>query len=84
MPQALKRSIPWLLCAVLFACCLLLAGAVGHLEVLRRDHTMRITKAEADARTAFGKLYELEERHADEIEAARGAASVELWTAQSA
>lgn len=79
-----ERRIAWALVGVLFACCLVLAAAVGYLEPQREAQATRIQGLEADVRTALGKLYDQQERHGDELEAARGEASVELWNIQQA
>jgi hypothetical protein len=79
----MKRSLPWLLVAALFACCMVLAGLGFHLEVLRQEHAARIQKLEGDVRSALGKLYDQQERQSEELDAAEGRASIELWKARA-
>lgn len=80
----MNRSACAVIGGILFATSLVLAAAVGYLEPQREAQAARIQKLEADIRSVTGKLYDLQERQADELEAARGEASVELWKVQQA
>ena len=79
----MKHAIA-VIAGILFAACLVLSDAVGHLYMERTSLAQRLTASEAHARTTASKLYDLQERQSDELEAARGEASVELWNAQQA
>lgn len=82
--RRLALAVPWLLVGILFATSLALAAAVGYLEPQREMQAARIQKLETDLRTMTGKLYDQQERQQDELEAARGESSVELWNTKQA
>lgn len=44
----------------------------------------RAKQLEADVRAQIGKRYDLEEKHLDELEAARSEGQVDLWKTQQA
>jgi hypothetical protein len=81
----MQVSTVFLLRVATYVLTLVLGSMLVVLGYYITEHTRatdRITKMEAEVRTAHGKRLDAEERHQDELEAARSTNSVELWKAQ--